>query len=112
MNESNLCFVLNILACLAVLPQKASGKNPKEVQPVPSSTPSGWLTLNTQACMSLPSLKRLLGLSQRAEETSCYVKWTRGMHSSMVMQQVSCPVLPRVLGDGDSEKLCEIRGAG
>lgn len=25
-NESNFCFVLNILACLAVLPQKASGK--------------------------------------------------------------------------------------
>lgn len=62
--------------------------------------------------MSLPSLKRLLGLSRRAEETSCYAKWTRGMHSSVVMQQVSCSVLPDVLGDGDSEKLCEIRGGG
>lgn len=31
------------------------------------------------------------------------------MHSSMEMQQVSCPVLPDVLGDGDLEKLCEIQ---
>lgn len=31
------------------------------------------------------------------------------MHSSMEMQQVSCPVLPDVWGDGDSEKLCEIQ---
>lgn len=33
------------------------------------------------------------------------------MHSSMEMQQVSCPMLPDVLGDGDSqlEKLCEIQ---
>lgn len=52
--------------------------------------------------------ENLLVLSPRAETSSCDVKWTRGMHSSMQMQRGSCPLLSAFSGGGDLEKLCKI----
>lgn len=77
-------FFFDTVACLAVYLRKIVERSQggSVSLSVPALHPNGVVGIeHTDMCNAALS-EKLLVLSLRAE-TSCYVKWTRGMHSSM-----------------------------